>query len=220
MKFIIYKFYIVSVPLNHLRKFLTLHILSSNILLLYRVNKIQYLWQNLRMQVIADIAVYSLIRLPLLQYHREMYISITVIWNAKYIFVNFFSYINTVLDFPRRNDDCRTNRALKSGGQSSQIHVCVWPNSRFDSSDAWYMSPGDTEKVTAILSVGGMISRETGAEFRWKLRGKSVNYERTFNNESSGRSSLGRHHHLSCLLLNNRASAGTVLPAAVSTPFP
>lgn len=52
------------------------------------------------------------------------------------------------------------------------------------------------------------VLREPGAEFRWKLRGKSVNYEATFNNESNGRSSLGRHHHLSCLLFNSWASAG------------
>jgi len=77
----------------------------------------------------------------------------------------------------------------------------------------------ETPKKFVTPLVGGMVSRETGAEFRWKLRGKSVNYEGTFNNESSGRSSLGRHHHLSCLLLNNRASAGIVLPAAISTPF-
>lgn len=43
-------------------------------------------------------------------------------------------------------------------------------------------------------------------KFHWNLHGKSVNYERTFNNESNGRSSLGRHHHLSCLLLNGQAS--------------
>lgn len=35
------------------------------------------------------------------------------------------------------------------------------------------------------------------------LRGNSVNYKRAFNNETVGiSSSLGWHHHLSCLLLN------------------